>query len=400
MMNPRQMKFKLTLILLFPLICAGTWLFPDEPVANKIKKGLKQIEDRLLAHINSAREKDGIPPVFSHEELGEIAEKHNEEMKKTGQLTHGVPGIDSLGERLSAAQIPFISSGENLALCNVLMAALIHDQFMQSPEHRKNILNPRFTHCGIKIQPEKKSFFITETFAQFPIPRSDAEAEFLLKEYLESWFVRQFNYRFLFHHQSEAVVRMLAGNRPVRASLSEYQRKWGKFHTLKIVDADLENIKRKLKRNIEKVSLEALSLGVSLEKTKRGHGTFYSTVAFLFGNYFSDLTPGELEKIFLNSLNRLRAKTGNSLLKPETDLSRRAYEQLKSFPGEATGERIFPEHTRLTFQLTNPLQVPPEIEKILAARRIIGDRIGISIRVISKNHFLASQLLVCLIFPG
>lgn len=372
----------------------GSALFQESPVSERIGRQLKQIEDKLLVHINTARNRAGLAPVFTHEELSRIAKKHSEEMKRTGLLNHNLTGQGNLAKRLSKARISFVSFGENLARSNIPVPAFIHDQFMQSPAHRENILNPRFTHCGISISPEKKSFFVTVTFIQSPIPGSQTEAEFLLKEDLESWYINRFNDRFLYHLPSQDRIRKLAERRSDR--LPENR---DSVHTLTVVDHDLENLKRKLKQEIEKISLEALSLGVNFESRNRLPARRYSLAALLFGTYYSDLPPPELEKILLNSLNRIRARTGSSNLRLDDRLNRKADHRLKSFSGKTPRKENDSDYRFLIFRLTNPRLVPPEIEEYLAVDKNETGRVGISVRVTSRDHSLPDQLLFCLIYP-
>jgi len=61
--------------------------------------------------------------------------------------------------------------GENVGWTNASVAYL-HTAFMRSPEHRKNILDPRFTAIGVGETVSKDGrIFVTEDFGRFsPCP--------------------------------------------------------------------------------------------------------------------------------------------------------------------------------------------------------------------------------------
>jgi uncharacterized protein YkwD len=126
----------------------------------------EKIEQEMLALVNKARSEQGNQPLRFHPLLNDAALGHSQKMAAEGQLSHRFPNYKTLQERLMDAGLAFIKSGENVAFSEDSEAKFIHDGFMSSPGHRENILDPDFTHCGIRIICSNKKFYVTEEFAQ------------------------------------------------------------------------------------------------------------------------------------------------------------------------------------------------------------------------------------------
>jgi hypothetical protein len=68
--------------------------------------------------------------------------------------------------------------GENVA--QAASASMAHRLLMESPGHRQNILDPRYTHVGIgtisRLDERPPSVTVTEVFSRFPGPLADPAA--------------------------------------------------------------------------------------------------------------------------------------------------------------------------------------------------------------------------------
>ena len=83
-------------------------------------------------------------------ELRNVARAHSADMFARGYFSHINPDGENPFYRISAAEINYLSAGENLALAQTLQIA--HTGLMNSPGHRANILNPTFGRVGIGVQ--------------------------------------------------------------------------------------------------------------------------------------------------------------------------------------------------------------------------------------------------------
>jgi uncharacterized protein YkwD len=96
--------------------------------------------------------------------LAVVARQHGEEMFQLGYFAHDSPVTGTPGDRIAAADIQAVATGENLAYAPSLRVA--HEGLMNSPGHRANILNPAFTRLGIGvIRSENRGLMFVQEFA-------------------------------------------------------------------------------------------------------------------------------------------------------------------------------------------------------------------------------------------
>lgn len=108
-----------------------------------------QTEKAMFALVNEERAKQGIKSLVWNEELAEVGRKHSRDMFTRGYFSHYSPGGKDVGDRLIEAGVNYSLAGENLALAPTLIRA--HDGLMNSPGHRRNILDPTYGHIGIGV---------------------------------------------------------------------------------------------------------------------------------------------------------------------------------------------------------------------------------------------------------
>jgi uncharacterized protein YkwD len=112
----------------------------------------------LLCEVNQTRRAHGLDPLSWQRNLDVAAGWHANDMVDKGYFAHTAPDGDSLAERLD--RVNFIpahsdrwSAGENLAAGRGPggTPAAIVDGWLNSPEHRVNLLDPGFTMVGIGV---------------------------------------------------------------------------------------------------------------------------------------------------------------------------------------------------------------------------------------------------------
>ena len=108
-----------------------------------------ELEARMLELVNKERVAAGLKPLAPDPELTEVARRHSTEMFGRGYFAHDTPeGLDPF-DRMRAANVRFVTAGENLALAPTVPVA--HRGLMNSPGHRANIMHPQFGRVGIGI---------------------------------------------------------------------------------------------------------------------------------------------------------------------------------------------------------------------------------------------------------
>jgi hypothetical protein len=95
------------------------------------------LEKRMLDLVNQERAEAGLRPLAPDPELTEVARRHSTDMFARGYFAHDTPEGLSPFDRMRAADVRFLTAGENLALAPTLSVA--HTGLMNSPGHRENI---------------------------------------------------------------------------------------------------------------------------------------------------------------------------------------------------------------------------------------------------------------------
>jgi uncharacterized protein YkwD len=115
---------------------------------------LSLLESDVLAQINFIRVQHDLAPLRLNAELGEAAEEHSQEMAADGYFQHDSSDGSVFWKRIadfySSAGYGYWSVGENLLWGSPNVGPVGALQlWMRSPEHRANILDPRWREIGI-----------------------------------------------------------------------------------------------------------------------------------------------------------------------------------------------------------------------------------------------------------
>ncbi|MDD2433465.1 MAG: CAP domain-containing protein, partial [Clostridia bacterium] len=104
-------------------------------------------ELKMLTLINAERAKAGVQALVLKPELVKVARIKSEEMIAKNYFSHVSPTYGDPFTMLQNFGIKYGHAGENLAGNPTVENA--HESLMASPGHKKNILNPNYTHVGI-----------------------------------------------------------------------------------------------------------------------------------------------------------------------------------------------------------------------------------------------------------
>jgi hypothetical protein len=124
------------------------------------------VEALVLTLLNRSRRESGLGPLPSLPALARTARRHSEEMMALGFFGHRSPERGDLARRLGLEGVDYVQASENLALSTSPRRA--HDALLQSPSHRRNVLDPRVTHAGVgvAVDPVQGLIYVTECFAR------------------------------------------------------------------------------------------------------------------------------------------------------------------------------------------------------------------------------------------
>ncbi|WP_196941184.1 CvpA family protein [Sphingobacterium pedocola] len=133
------------------------------PFVVEAPKPRPDLERQMLGLVNEERAKAKLPALTLDEELTSVARQHSEDMFVRSYFSHISPEGNTPFDRIRAANIRFLTAGENLALAQTL--PLAHDGLMNSPGHRANILRKTFRRVGIGIlDGGKYGLMVTQKF--------------------------------------------------------------------------------------------------------------------------------------------------------------------------------------------------------------------------------------------
>lgn len=104
----------------------------------------------VLAGVNAAREAKGCAPLVSHDRLQAAAMAHSDAMARKGFFDHTGQRGDTAGDRITAQGYPWRRYAENIAAGQTSAQAVVA-AWLDSPGHRRNILNCAYRETGIAL---------------------------------------------------------------------------------------------------------------------------------------------------------------------------------------------------------------------------------------------------------
>jgi len=140
------------------------------------------LEERLHVLVNRERAGVGLHPLRHHEALAQAARHHAEEMVRLGYFSHvsPTPGRTQPVERVAAVGGTHVAVGENLAALSIVGGDLAERAvagWMQSEDHRGNLLRPGWTHVGFGVhEASAREVYVVKVLAQDPLALSGLAA--------------------------------------------------------------------------------------------------------------------------------------------------------------------------------------------------------------------------------
>ncbi len=124
-------------------------------------------EARFVEAINAYRAQNGLSALVPDAELLRVARNWSAQMRAAGEISHN-PNLRS------DVKANWRKLGENVGVGPTV--ADLHQAFIDSPAHRRNLLDPSFQRVGIGIVYDTDgTIFVTEQFMELqPTPTSQA----------------------------------------------------------------------------------------------------------------------------------------------------------------------------------------------------------------------------------
>ena len=135
----------------FTVMAAPTDSPPAKPLSTA-GYALSPQEQKAVMLLNEDRREAGLAPLKVNVRLSKLAADYALDMSRRRFFDHVDPDGKDPFDRMAAIGIDYPNEGENIALCPDVEIA--HRRLMDSPLHRENILNPKFTEIGIGVRPD------------------------------------------------------------------------------------------------------------------------------------------------------------------------------------------------------------------------------------------------------
>lgn len=148
---------------------------PDEPLDEET------VEAKIVEAVNQARLEANVTELHGSGNLTAVARAHSEDMSEREFVGHENPDGDGPFERVARSDANCTSVGENVAQTwwdepiesddggerlqsNEEVAEWLVEQWLNSPGHRENMLDARWTKTGVGIAEDGGQVFATQKF--------------------------------------------------------------------------------------------------------------------------------------------------------------------------------------------------------------------------------------------
>lgn len=133
----------------------------------------ERLAQEALGLVNAARAEEGLAELEMSDVLEDAAQGHAEDMLERDFYDHVTPeGQTPFDRFIEAGGDRWAVSGENIATCSGCATPAdagrvraFHEGWMQSPEHRENILSQGFDNFGFGIAGEGREIYAVQTFS-------------------------------------------------------------------------------------------------------------------------------------------------------------------------------------------------------------------------------------------
>lgn len=123
-------------------------IYPGDRVTIPLKGDIKSVEQEVIRLTNQERAKQGLPALKSDWQLSRVARYKSRDMRDQGYFAHNSPTYGSPFEMMKSFNISYRKAAENIAAGQRTPQEVVQ-AWMDSPGHRKNILDKDLTYIGV-----------------------------------------------------------------------------------------------------------------------------------------------------------------------------------------------------------------------------------------------------------
>ena len=153
---PRRYRgFAVALVLTLGVSGVTAVVAPTMASAQAADRDPNALEGQFVAGVNALRTSQGLAPFIVDAEIRTVAMGWTEKMAAAGAISHN----PNLAKEITAS---WRKLGENVGTGPGV--ALVEEAFENSPGHRRNLLDPEFTHVSITVVVRGDRIFVTQQF--------------------------------------------------------------------------------------------------------------------------------------------------------------------------------------------------------------------------------------------
>ncbi|MFC3885390.1 CAP domain-containing protein [Bacillus songklensis] len=132
-----------------------------EQTANQ--SSVSEFEKKVVELVNQERQKQGLKPLQLDTKLSDVAREKSKDMMNKNYFDHTSPTYGSPFDMMKKFGIQYSAAGENIAKGQQTPEEVMNS-WMNSDGHRRNILDPNFTHIGVGYVEGSGSTYWTQMF--------------------------------------------------------------------------------------------------------------------------------------------------------------------------------------------------------------------------------------------
>jgi hypothetical protein len=146
---------------------------------------------QIVTLANQARATSGAGPLQWDPALANAARQHCLRMAAEGPISHRYGGEPDLTERAAQAGAHFSLIEENVAIGPD--AAAIHDEWMHSPGHRTNLLNPAVDRVGVALVASRGTLYAVADYERAVSVLTQTQIESSIARLLQGRGIKMLN---------------------------------------------------------------------------------------------------------------------------------------------------------------------------------------------------------------
>ncbi|MFB0565654.1 MAG: CAP domain-containing protein [Candidatus Aminicenantaceae bacterium] len=372
-------------LLTIPYISNGFICLSQKKAPSSIKN-ISSIENDLFELVNKEREKKGLFSLVLSKKLSLLARKHSQDMSASQNLSHLSSSQKSYVNRLVEAGFYFISSGENIAFSETFMAEFINHSFMESPEHRENILESSFNHVGIGIALGKqKGYYITMDFLQLFDPKTEKEVKEEIRERINNLRRENSLSPLQFAETADEFARAFSFRKAERRLPPQMPSYFGENHIIYTASPSLHKAYSEYKDIVVNSTYKKAGVGVVFSRNLEYRGGAYFITIILFpDSKQKSWSKKDLRQMVFQTVNKLRKNNSLCQFKMDKSLVTLAEKIVKEMLTERRTIRISPKRRKniavLSYVTEDPTLLSPNTEEKLRNNLIFHKKIGIGIQ--------------------